>query len=195
MNAERQEARIAFNDVSQRSNPRSVVASLIPKQTLLLNSAPYLVLAAGRNEERAALVGIMNSLAFDWQARRFMEIHMNYFILEGLRLPSLNEKSYSRLAAAAARLSCVDGRFAAFAQSVGVEHGPLDPEERERLLVEVDALVARAWELTADDLDVIFADFTFGAVPHAYRERLRARLEELRLGAEPRRTPPVGQRA
>jgi hypothetical protein len=32
-------------------------------------------------------------------------------------------------------------------------------------------------------------------VPEAYRERLRGRLDELTLEAEPRRAPPVGQRA
>jgi len=194
MNAERLGTRIAFNDVSQRSNPRSVIACLIPARTFLLNSAPYLVFAAGSDEERAACLGILNSLPFDWQARRFMEIHLNYFILEGLQLPPLDDDATSRIAGAAARLSCVDERFAAFAESVGVEHGSLDPEERESLLVEVDALVARAWGLGADDLDVIYADFTFGAVPPDYRERLHTRLEELTLDPEPRAAPPVGYR-
>ena len=83
------------------------------------------------------------------------------------------------VAAAAARLSCADGRFAELAEHVGVETGPLGDGERERLRVEIDARVARAWSLTAEDLDVLLADFTLAAVPAGYRRRLAARLAEL----------------
>ena len=120
---------------------------------------------------------------------------LNFFVLEGLRVPPLDDATFRGVALASARLSCVDERYAAFAESIGVEHGPLEPEERERLLVEVDALVGRAWGLTSYDLDVVFDDFTLGAVPEDYRERLRVRLEELTLEAEPHAAPPVGQRA
>jgi hypothetical protein len=193
--AELEHARVAFRDVARATDSRTVIAALVPPHVFLTNTAPYLAFLGGGDLARAACLGVMNSLAFDWQARRFVETHLNFFVLEGLRVPALDDAAFRAVAHASARLSCVDERFAAFAESVGVEHGPLEPEERERLLVEVDALVGRAWGLTSHDLDVVFADFTFDAVPEAYRERLRGRLDELTLEAEPRRAPPVGQRA
>ena len=78
-----------------------------------------------------------------------------------------------------ARLSCPDDRFADFAASTGVEVGPLEPDERERLRAEIDARVARAWGLDAADLETIFADFTLDAVPEGYREQVRERFAEL----------------
>jgi hypothetical protein len=60
-----------------------------------------------------------------------------------------------------------------------VEVGPLGDDERERLRLEIDARVARAWSLTAEELEVLLADFTYDAVPPAYRRRLAERLAEL----------------
>jgi hypothetical protein len=121
----------------------------------------------------------MNSLPFDWQARRYVEINLSFFILEGLVVPDLDDDDLAVVASAAARLSCADGRFATLAEAVGVEPGPLAGGERERLRVEIDARVARAWSLTAGDLDVLLADFTLDAVPAGYRRRLATRLAEL----------------
>jgi len=177
--AELEGPRVAFRDVSRAIDSRTIIAALTPAGAFLSNTAPYLAFLDDRDLDRAACLGLMNSLAFDWQARRFVETHVNFFILEGLRLPSLTDDHYDGIAKAAARLSCPDARYSAFATSTGVEAGPLDEDERERLRVEVDALVADAWSLDEGDLDVIFDDFTLDAVPAAYRDRLHARLAEL----------------
>jgi len=121
----------------------------------------------------------MNSLPFDWQARRFVEVNLNFFILESLTVPDLNDESFTEIARAAARLSAVDERYTGFAAAAGVECGPLPERERWRLLVDIDARVARAWKLTVDDLWIMFGDFTADAVPLAHREALIDRLGEL----------------
>lgn len=172
-------ARVAFRDVTNRINSRTVLACLVPPQTLLTNTAPYLAFRPGDDRVRAACLGIMNSLPFDWQARRFVELHVNFFILEGLMVPNLGEDALDVVASAAARLSCPDERFADFAAATGVQVGVVDDDERLRLRVEIDAQVARAWELDATDVDVMFNDFTTDAVSPAYRELLQARLAEL----------------
>ena len=133
----------------------------------------------GDPAEQAACLGIMNSLPFDWQSRRFIEINANFFLLEGLYVPQLEDADFNTISHAAARLSAVDDRFADFAAETGVEYGPVPPTERTRLRVEIDARVARAWDLTRADLGVIFRDFTEDAVTPAYRAALVERLEQL----------------
>ncbi len=172
-------ARIAFKDVTQRTNSRTVLGCLIPPEHFLTNSAPYLAFLDSTPRASAACLALMNSLAFDWQARRFVETHVNFFILEGLRLPSVSDAAFDALAASGARLSCPDERFAEFASEAGVEHGPLDPAERERLRAECDAWAAHAYGLDADELELVFSDFTESAVPPDYRDAVRARLSEL----------------
>ena len=176
---ELERARVAFRDVTNRTNSRTILACLVPPGVFLTNKAPYLAFVNGGPQNQAACLGLMNSLPFDWQARRFIEISANFFLLEGFHLPALSADDFNAISHAAARLSAVDERFADFASATGVEFGPLSPTERTRLRVEIDARVARAWNLTRADLDVIFRDFTENAVTPAYRAALVDRLEQL----------------
>lgn len=176
---ELERARVSFHDVARGTDPRTIIACLVPPGVLLTNTAPYLAFVNGDPTDQAACLAIMNSLPFDWQARRFIEIHANFFLLEGLYLPDLDDADFNAISHAAARLSAVDDRFADFAAATGVECGPVTPTEQTRLRVEIDARVARAWNLTSADLDVIFGDFTESAVTPAYRAALVDRLEQL----------------
>jgi hypothetical protein len=117
-------------------------------------------------------------------------VAFRFFILEGLVVPHLDDGDLAAVAASAARLSCADERFAELAGAVGVEVGPLPGDERERLRVEIDARVARAWSLTAEDLDVLLADLTLDAVPPGHRRRLAERLAELYGSGSPGRPAP-----
>ncbi|MEJ7790976.1 MAG: hypothetical protein WKF65_03270 [Gaiellaceae bacterium] len=177
--AELGRARVAFRDVTNRTNSRTVLACLVPPRTFLTNKAPYLAFVDGSELDRAACLGLMNSLAFDWQARRFVEMNVNFFILEGLRLPELSDEDFEAIAGAAARLSCPDDRFADFAAATAVDFGPLASDERDRLRAGIDARVAHAWRLDVIDLETIFADFTLDSVPETYRQRVRDRFAEL----------------
>lgn len=172
-------ARVAFRDVARSTDSRTIRACLVPPGVFLTNKAPYLAFVNGSPRDQAACLGIMNSLPFDWQARRFIEINVNFFLLEGLYLPDLEDADFNAISHASARLSAVDDRFADFAAATGVEYGPVPPAERTRLRVEIDARVARAWNLTRADLDVAFRDFTEDAVTPAYRAMLVDRLEQL----------------
>lgn len=170
-------ARVAFRDVTNRTNTRTVIACLVPPETFLTNSAPYLVFPEGEAIEQAFVVGVLNSLPFDWQARRFVETHLNFYVLDMLCLPPPERTDVAAVASRAARLSCVDERFEGFAKAAGVECGPLDDDERVKLRAEVDALAANAYGLTRADLDVIFSDFTQNAVPDSYRAAVRRLLD------------------
>ena len=164
-----QRCRVAFRDVTNRTNSRTVIACLVPPKTPLTNSAPYLVFAEWGVLSQASVLGVMNSLSFDWLARRYVELHLNFYVLNMLCFPQWETTDWERIGTLAARLSCVDERFAEFAAEAGVEYGPLTEAERADLRAEIDALVARAYGLTADELRFIFTDFTENAVSPAYR--------------------------
>jgi hypothetical protein len=172
-------ARVAFRDVTRATDSRTVRACLIPPKHFLTNKAPYLAFIDDDLRAEAACLAVLNSLPFDWQARRFVEINLNFFVLEGLRVPDLDEETFNALADASARLSCPDGRFLDFAVATGVSVDLLDDEQRLGLRAEIDARVAHAWGLSAQELEVVFRDFTLDAVSAAYRDRVRARFAEL----------------
>ena len=171
--------RIAFRDVTNRTNSRTIIACLVPPETGLANSAPYLVFPTGGGTIQAFVLGVLNSLPFDWQARRFVETHASFFILNMLSFPPAADTPVQRIGKLAARLSCVDERFAGFAAEVGVEYGPFR-EDPANLRAEIDALVARAYGLDEADLLTVFSDFTEAAVPSAYREKVLGEFREMR---------------
>jgi hypothetical protein len=170
--------RVAYRRVTRATDSRTARAALVPKGTFLTDSAPYLAILEDEDDCRAVCLAVLNSLPFDWQARRFVETHLDFFMLEGLRVPRLDDRRYERIARTAARLSCPDERFADFAAATGVEVGPLEQDERDELRAEIDALVGHAYGLSADDLETIFDDFTLDAVSEAYRDRVRERFRE-----------------
>ncbi|MEJ7764439.1 MAG: hypothetical protein WKF86_02990 [Acidimicrobiales bacterium] len=168
--------RVAFRDVSRATDSRTVRACLAPPEAVLTNKAPYLAFLDGGWPGRLACLAVLNSVPFDWQARRFVEINLNFFILEGLVVPRLEEATQLELARAAGRLSSVDDRYTEVAESLGVDVGPVPPAERLRLRAHIDATVARAWGLDRAEVEVLLADFTVGAMPIEHR---RLMLDEL----------------
>ena len=172
-------SRIAFRDVTRATDSRTVRASLVPPRTPLTNTAPYLISRGWSPLSEAALLGVMNSLPFDWLARRYIETHLNFFILDMLCFPEWRATNWQRIGSLAARLSSVDQRFFDFAADVGVEHGALADGARASMRAEIDALVAQGYGLTADELAFVFTDFTENAVSPPYRAQVLQTFVEL----------------
>ena len=172
-------SRIAFRDVARATDSRTVIACLIPPRTPLTHKAPYIVFSGWRALPQGSVLAVFNSLPFDWVARRYVETNLTYFILNSLTLPPTDNTPWERLGTLAARLSCVDERFAEFAAEVGVECGPLTDAQRSDMRAETDALVARAYDLTEDELRFIFTDFSENAVSPAYRQLVLEKFESL----------------
>jgi len=76
-------------------------------------------------------------------------------------------------------LSCADERFVEFATESGVEYGRFVVTQRNDMRAEIDALVARAYGLTEDELQFMFADFTENAVSPVYRQLVLEKFEGL----------------
>ena len=174
-----QHSRVAFHDVTRATDSRTVKACLIPPRTPLTNTAPYLIFSGWSPLAQAAVLGIINSLPFDWLARRYVETHLNFFILDMLCFPKWEETDWQRIGSLAARLSCVDERFFAFASEAEVEHGDLSDDKRTAMRVEIDALVAQGYGLTTDELEFLFTDFTENAVSPEYRALVPRKFEDL----------------
>lgn len=159
-----QKPRIAIRDVTNRTNTRTVISALVPGHVFLTNAAPYLLWPRGDEQDQAYLLGILCSRPLDWYARRFVEIHCNYHILNAFPVPRPSRTSplWKRVVALAGRLACRDRSFAAFARAVSVEHGVLSADEKADMIHELDAVVAHLYGLDAGQLGHIFETFHEG---------------------------------
>jgi hypothetical protein len=107
-----------------------------------------------------------------------VEIHLNYHVFNGLPVPRPTRDSllWQRVVALAGRLACPDKRFARFAAAVGVEHGPLAPDEKADMIRELAAVVALLCGLDETQVRHVFETFHEG---WDFEEDLRATLRHL----------------
>ncbi len=163
--------RVAFRDITNRTNRRTTIVGLVPPNIFLVDTAPYLLFSEGDEVDESYVLGVMSSILFDWYSRRFVETHLNYHILNALPIPrpGRSDPLRERVEELSGRLAAVDDRYADWAEKVGVEYGPLDKEEKQDKIYELDAVVAHLYGLSREHVEVIFETFHNG---WDYKERL-----------------------
>jgi hypothetical protein len=164
--------RIAFRDITNRTNRRTVIVSLVPSTVLLVNTAPYLLWPRGDEKDQAYLLGVLSSIPLDWYARRFVELHVNFHILNPFPIPrpSRDNPLWQRVVELSGRLASPDKRFAAWAKKVGVPYGRIEGNEKEDMIAELDAVVSLLYGLSEKQVAHIFESFHEG---WDYETRLR----------------------
>jgi len=178
-------ARIAFRDVSRATDSRTVRVALVPPRVFIANSAPFFLWPRGDEQDQAYLLGVLSSLPLDWYARRMVENHLNFHVLNALPIPrpERTDPLWRRTVELAGRLACPDERFAEWAGEVGVEWGPLGPDEKDALTHELDAVVAHLYGLNEAQLVHVFETFHEG---WDFRPRLAATLAHFQRWGERR---------
>ncbi|MBI2797435.1 MAG: hypothetical protein HYX65_12110 [Gemmatimonadetes bacterium] len=177
------EARIAFRDTTNRTNQRTVVVSLVPPKVFIANQAPFLLWPRGDSTEQAFVLGVLSSIPLDWYARRFVETHVNYFVFNPLPIPrpASSSADRGRVAAIAARLAVgADQRFVEWGRALGIAPAELTADEKQALICELDAAVAKLYGLTERDLVHVFETFHEG---WDFDDKLRETLRYFRTPA------------
>ena len=175
-------ARIAFRDVTNAIDARTVIACLIPPCRYLQHSAPYILFPRGDKKDQAFLLGVLSSIPLDWYARRFVGLHLTFVIFNHLPIPRPERTNplWKRVVELAGRLACPDERFKDWAKAAGTEYGALDSADKEDKIHELDAVVAHLYGLTEAQLTHIFETFRVG---WDYTPRLKAVLKHYQTWA------------
>jgi len=175
--------RIAFRKVTRATDTRTFRCSLVSPSVFLSDAAPYLLWPRGDEKDQAFLLGVLCSIPLDWYARRFIEVNVNFFLLNPFPIPrpSRKDKLWRRTVELAGRLAAADARFAEWAKAVGVEFGPLEVDEKDAMIFELDAVVAHLYGLSETHLVHIFETFHEG---WDYHPRLEAVLRHYRQWRE-----------
>lgn len=147
--------RVAFCDITSATNARTMIATLVPPEWRCGNTAP--VLEFDTPAQALVGLGILNSMVFDWMARRMMAgLHLNKFVLEGLVWPRLDDRQAARVAAAVRRMCSCQPRSGL--PEVAVRDAKLPATVRlwVRSAAAVEVLIARGYGLNANDLVRIY---------------------------------------
>ena len=156
--------RIAFRDITNRTNQRTLIACLLPPRVFVTNKGPYLLWPRGDELDQAFVLGVLTSIPLDWYARRFVELNVNFFIFNPFPVPrpAREDVRWQRTVQLAGRLAAPNRKFRAWAEKVGVNWGPLDKDEKQDMVQELDAIVAHLYGLDEVQLAHIFETFHEG---------------------------------
>ena len=155
-------ARIALRTITNSTNSRTAIASLLPPGVAMTNG-PVLVRKHGTAKDEAALLGLLASIPFDWFSRRFVEMNFTFELLS--QFPVAREKGmyWERLVELSGRLASVDERYADWAAEVGVPVASVTSDEiKNDLICEIDALVSLMYGLSDSQVEHIFSTFHTG---------------------------------
>jgi hypothetical protein len=163
--------RVAYREVTNRTNQRTVLPTLVPPNVALNHKAPFFLQPRGDERDESYLLGVMSSIPFDWYARRFVEVTVSFYLINAFPVPRPGRDNplRQRIVELSGRLAAVDDRYADWADEVGVNYGPLDEDEKQEKIYEIDAVVAHLYGLSREHVEVLFETFHDG---WDYEERL-----------------------
>lgn len=142
-------SRIGFCDITGQTNERSLLVARVPAGVSCGNKVPTLAFADGSADREDLFLALTNSLVVDWMMRRLVTTTVNFFLLDSLPLPKIDESS------------AIGRELVALARSVSAAEG--DPEvnvwDIGQRRARIDALVASAWSLSLDDMEIVLRDF------------------------------------
>ncbi|MCS6291162.1 MAG: N-6 DNA methylase [Nitrospira sp.] len=152
---------MGWRDITNATNERTVIATVIPRVGVG-NNLPLMLFSTAADPRRlASLAGSLSSLACDFATRfKVGGTHLNFFIYQ--QLPILPPAFYteSRLAFIVPRvleLTYTSHSLAPFARDLGHDGPPFawDEDRRAHLRADLDAFYARAYGLIRDELRYI----------------------------------------
>ena len=157
--------RIAYRQITNATNTRTVIAALVPGNCVLTNAAPYFLMRNGSAKHEAFVLGVMCSIPYDWYVRRYVELNFNFHLVNGSPIPfvSDSDERWERVTQIAGRLTAVNELFDDWAKEVGVKVGSVKTDtEKDSLIAELDALVAHLYGLSRSQLEHVFKTFHRG---------------------------------
>ena len=172
--------RILYRDVTRATDTRTVRVALVPGELVAVEQSPSLIWSKGTSRDGAYLLGVLSSMILDWYARRVVELHVKFNVLNSFPIPDAEAECdlAGRVVEIAGRLAAVDDRFTEWAAEVGVPVGSVrDEATKTDLICELDACVAYLYGLNERDLTVIYDTFHERT---DYSERHSAVLEHFR---------------
>ena len=159
--------RLAFRHVGKSVNVRSMIACILPPKSFCYQSAILVVpVRDGKPMEGSEylrkitfLAAIFNSLVFDFLIRIRININLTYFMIKQTPIPQDKENLLDQLLLVSARLSAIDNRYRNLAEEFNSTPKSLSPKERIELTAQLNAIVAKMYDVDDKELRLILESF------------------------------------
>jgi hypothetical protein len=175
------EYRIVFRDVTNSTNERTMIATVLPPGPVCVDSVrtiqPFQLSVEKENltqdtlkdayqrvftdDELFAVVGLLNSIPYDFLMRSKVSSHIPKYKFEESQMPRLTDGDdwFHYISERAARLNCYGDEFAEMRERLGGINPVANMEERRETQAEIDAAALHAYGLKRSDVSFILSDF------------------------------------
>lgn len=159
-----QRARIAYRSVSNPTNSRTIIASLIPENKILTHISPYVFTLPGKSREESFLLGVLCSIPFDFYARKFIETAVDIHFMKAFPIPeSFDSPAGLQLIQNVFDLIPDGPGYSEWKKSLSILSKSKNAiRDRDELIAENDALSAILFGLSRSQLIYIFDNFQRG---------------------------------
>ena len=155
--------RLAFRNISSPTNMRTVIAAIIPPRTFHTHALSSVMIKRDGNilldseyvENILHLCGVLNSLSFDFVARKILQVNVPV-IINKIPIPLKHKKE---IAGFAARITVGHPDFAGLAETMRIPNESLSISERIDAAARLDVLVAKSYGLDRDEYETILESF------------------------------------
>jgi len=173
--------RIVFRDVTNATNERTIVASVIPKGYVCVNTLhtirPYDINPHDEDlndyplhnvykkifsdKEIFVCVGLINSIPFDYLMRTKIDTHVSMYKFKESQVPRLTEGDdwFEYIWTRAAKLNCYGDEFEEMRERLGGIEAETDFEKRKELQAEIDAAAFHAYCLDKEETKFVLDNF------------------------------------
>lgn len=161
---------IVYRYPSRNDDARTLIASLLPRgATPAVGYTHSCILPNAAPREILCFLGFMNSVVWDWYARRFVDRHVTAPIIRSLPLPGLTNAVIEEIASITmALLKCHETKEF----PIPDDYGSVQPmhDTSNNLLIHLDALVAQSFGIEHAEMKLILSDFTEAGVSKEHRK-------------------------
>jgi hypothetical protein len=173
--------RIGYRDVANVGNEYTMIAAVLPPETLLFHTAqsfrPLTIEVSWddlneyplhgayehifTDKQLFAMVGLLNSIPFDYLIRTKVDEHLVKYKVEESTVPRLTESDewFDYIWRRAARLNCYGDAFDEMRSRLGRIEPITDDFARRQARIEIDAAAFHAYNLAADEVEFVLDDF------------------------------------
>ncbi|MFI8102597.1 Eco57I restriction-modification methylase domain-containing protein [Streptomyces sp. NPDC086023] len=157
---------------SRSDDSRTLIAAALPETGLLHNKGYIHAVMHGPGtgqNERLALLGLLNTITVDWWARRFVDRHVTAPVINQIPLPNWTPAQVDEAAQITGSLLARHG-YTRLAGGIVVSDASLGDDTA--LLAALERLALGGYGLDQGALELIAADFNATGLPIALREAL-----------------------
>ncbi|MBU4246308.1 MAG: N-6 DNA methylase, partial [Nanoarchaeota archaeon] len=149
---------MAYRLIARSMDTRTFISTIVPPGYVCGNSIA--IVRTPDLKQLCFLCGVMNSFVVDYFMRQKVSANINMFYFLETPIPRLSSgKEFDSIVRKVVQLVAVTPEFDALKKEAGVEHALTNENDRMHARAQLDAIVAKLYGITKEELQFILAQF------------------------------------